>query len=79
MPNANIAKTKKNVKKKKYSQVVNILKKLVGATTITKQILNLGVSFIVGKLLAFALAIEKQLTKPIFKDEAIQFHVNTLD
>ena len=35
-------------------------------------------SFTVGKLLAFALAVEQQPTKLISKDEAIQFCNNTL-
>ncbi len=50
----------------------------MGATTITKRILNLRVSLIVGELLASALAVEKQLTKAISEDEAVQFRVNTL-
>lgn len=50
----------------------------MGATTITKQILDLGIRFTVGKLLAFALRVEKQLTKVISEDKAIQFRVSTL-
>ncbi len=48
------------------------------ATTITKRILDLGVSLTVCELLASAPAIKKQLTKAISEDEAVQFHVNTL-
>ena len=43
----------------------------MGATTITKRILDLGVNLTVGELLVSALAIEKQLTKAITKDESI--------
>lgn len=49
MLNADIITAKKSIEKKKYSQVVNNLKKFVGATTITKRILNLRVSFIFDK------------------------------
>ena len=78
MPPADIAISKKNVERKKHPRVVNILKETVGATTITKRILDLGISLTVGKLLASALAVEKQLTKAISKDEAVLFQVNTL-
>lgn len=50
MPNADIAIAKKNIKKKRHSQIVNILKESVRATTITKQILNFQISFTVGEL-----------------------------
>ena len=63
--------SKKSVEKKKDPQVVNILKESVGATIITKQILNLRVNFLIGKELGFALAVKKQLTKAIFKDKAV--------
>ena len=79
MPDANTAIGKKNVKKKIYPSVVNVLKEFVGATTITKRILDLGVSFTVGELLASALAVKKQLTKAISEDEVIQFRVNILN
>ena len=55
------------------------MKESVRATTITKQILNLEVNFTVGELLASVSAVEKQLKKAIFKDEAVQFCLNTLD
>ena len=77
MPDIDIAINKKNVERKRHSWVINVLKKSVRVTTITKQILNLEVSLKIGKLLAFALTIEKQLTKVIFEDEAVQFWVNT--
>lgn len=51
----------------------------VGVTTSTKRILDLKMNLTVGELLALALAIEKQLTKAITKDKAIQFWVNTLE
>ena len=38
---------------------------------ITKRILDLGVNLTVGKLLASAPAVEKQLTKAITKDKAV--------
>lgn len=50
----------------------------MGATTITKHILNFEVNFIISKLLAFAPAIEKQLIKAIFEDKTVQFWVNAL-
>ena len=79
MPNANMVTTKKSVEKKRYPRVINVLKESVRATTITKRILDLGVSFTVGKLLVSALAVEKQLTKAISEDKAVQFRVNILD
>lgn len=62
---------KKNAKQKKHPRVVRVLKKFVGAIMITKQILDLEVNFTVSKLLAFAPAIKKLLTKAITEDEAI--------
>lgn len=41
-------------------------------------IIDLGISFIVGKLLASIPAVEKQLIKTIFEDKVIQFCINTL-
>lgn len=58
--------------------MVNVLKESVRATTITKRILDLGVSLTVGELLASAPAVEKQLSKAISEDEAVQFRVNTV-
>lgn len=71
MPNADIAIIKKSVEKKRYPRVVNILKEFVGATTITRQILDLGISLTVRDLLTSALAVEKQLTKAISENEAV--------
>ena len=52
----------------------------MGTTTITNQyMLDLGVNFIVGQLLALALVIEKQLTKGLFKDGVVQFCVNIFE
>lgn len=62
-----------------YSQVANVLNESIGATTITKHILNFVVSFTVSKLLASPTIFDKQLTKAIAKDKVIQFQVNTLD
>ncbi len=78
MLDANTATAKKSVERKKHPRVVNVLKELVGATNITKCILNLGVNFTVSKLLASASAVEKKLTKAISEDEVVQFRVNTL-
>ena len=79
MPDAEGTTVKKTVKRKKHPRVVNVLKESVGATTITKRILDLGVNLTVGELLASAPAVEKQLTKAISEDEAVQFRVNTLE
>ncbi len=54
------------------------MKESVGATTITKRILDLRVNLTVGELLASVPAVEKQLTKAIFEDESVQFRVTTL-
>ncbi len=79
MPDAEASEPKKVVERKKHPRVVNMLKESVSATTITKRILDLGVNLTVGELLASAPAVEKQLTKAIIEDEAIQFRVNTLE
>ena len=79
MLDAEVIEAKKMVERKKHLQVVNVLKETVGATTITKRILDLGVNLTVGELLASAPAVEKQLTKAISEDEAVQFRVNTLE
>ena len=50
---------------------MNVLKKSVEATTITKRILDLRISFIVSKLPASGPVVKKQLTKPISHDKAI--------
>lgn len=70
---------KQHVERKKHPRIIGVLKKSVGATMITKRILDLGVNLTVGKLLASAPAVKKQLTKAITEDEAIQFRVNSLD
>lgn len=69
---------KKNAERKRHPRVVGVLKESVGATMITKRILVLGVNLTVGELLASAPAVEKQLTKAITEDDAVQFRVNTL-
>ncbi len=78
MLDADTATVKKSGERKKHPQVVNVLKESVGATTITKRILDLGVNVTVGELLTSALTVEKQLTKVISEDEAVQFYVNSL-
>ena len=71
MPDAEGTTAKKTVERKKHPCVVNVLKESVGATTITKRILDLDVNLTVGKLLASAPAVEKQLTKATSEDEAV--------
>ena len=51
MRDANTTIGKKSIERKKYPQMVNVLKEFVIVTTIRKRILDLGVSFIVGDLL----------------------------
>ena len=78
MPNVDTATIKQSIEKKRHLRVVNVLKESIGATTITKQILDLGVSLTVGKLLASVPVVKKQLTKAISKNKVIQFRVNIL-
>ncbi len=73
LPDAEVTERKKQVERKKHSQVVNIMKESVGATTITKRIQDLGVNLTVSELSASAPAFQKQLTKAISEDEAVQF------
>lgn len=73
-----IYKLKKTIEKKKHSWVINLLKESIEATAITKLILNLGINLTIGKLLALALAIKKQLLKAVTENKAIQFRVNCL-
>lgn len=56
---AKAGKLKKIVKRKKHPQVINILKKSVSVTTITKHIVNLGVNLTIDKLLTSTLILEK--------------------
>lgn len=70
---------KKAIKKKKKSYVINILKKFVEITTITKRILDLNINLTVSKLLILVPAIEQQFIKAILKDKSIQFWVNSLE
>lgn len=70
---------KKGLERKKHPRVVNVLKELVGATTMTKRILDLGVSSTVEELLVSALAVEKQRTKAISEKKALQFRVRSVD
>ncbi|MCJ1347605.1 hypothetical protein MMC31_005833, partial [Peltigera leucophlebia] len=79
MPDVEGTTAKKPVERKKHPRVVNVLKESAGPTNITKRILDLGVSLTVGELLASAPAVEKQLTKAISEDEAVQFRVNSVD
>lgn len=52
-------KPKKKVERKKYLQVVNILKKSISLTIIIKYILDLGVYLTIGRLLTLVPTIEK--------------------
>lgn len=74
----------KIVKRKTHLRVIYIFKKFVSAIKIIKCILDLGISLIIGGLLASAPAIEKQLTKAITKKKTMQFQMknfelNTID
>lgn len=79
MPDTKAGKPRKAIEKKKYLQVINVLKVSIEVMTIIKYILDLGVNLTVDKLLTLALAIEKQLIKAITEDEAMQLLVNTLE
>lgn len=78
MPDTEVSEPRKTVERKKNPQVINILKESLSATTINMRILELVVNLTIGKLLASALAIEKQLINAINEDEVMQFRVNTL-
>lgn len=71
MLNMETSESKKIIKKKKYLQNFNILKKFIRVMTITNHILNLEINLTIGKLLVLALVIKKQLTKTIIKDKAM--------
>lgn len=79
MPDVKASELKKAIKRKKHPRIINVLKEFVGATIITKRILNLGMNLTTAELLASALAVEKQLTKAITKDKTVQFWVKTLE
>lgn len=65
------SRVKKNIDCKKHPRVVGILKESLKTTIIIKQILDLRVKLIVGKLLALAFAVEKRQTKAILEDKTI--------
>lgn len=71
MPDMEISKLKKTIERNKHLQIVNVLKESIETITITKHILDLGVNLTIGKSLASAPAIEKQLIKAIIKDKAV--------
>ena len=79
MPDAEATEPKKQVEKKKHQRVINVLKESVGATTITRRILDLGVNMTVSELLVSAPTVEKQFTKAISEDETVKSRVNTLE
>lgn len=56
---AETSEIRKTFERKEHPQIVNVLKKLVGAITITKRILDQIVNLTVGRLLASALVVEK--------------------
>lgn len=57
--------------KKKYSQIVYVLKVFIGVTNIKKYIFNLGVNLTISKLLTSVSAIEKQPIKAISKNKFV--------
>lgn len=59
IPYTETSELKKTIEKKKYLQVISILKKFVRATFITKHILDLEVNLTINKWLALALAFKK--------------------
>lgn len=59
MPDAEAIEPKKQIERKKYLKIVNVLKKFVDTITITKRILNLRVNLTVDKLPTSAPTIEK--------------------
>lgn len=67
MPNTNIATTKKGFEKKRYLWVINVLKIFVGAMTLKKQILDLGLTFTIGKLLTSALVVKNSSQNQFLK------------
>lgn len=71
MPNTETGELKKTIEKKKHLRIVNILKESVGATTITKRILDLRLNLTIDELLASAPAVKKQLTNAIIKNKAM--------
>lgn len=71
MPDVERNQIKKSIKRKKYPYIVNVLKKSLGATIITKHIFDFRINFTIDKLLASIPAIKKQFRKAIFKDEAV--------
>ncbi len=64
--------------RKKNYKVVSLLKESLGATEITKRILDLKINLTIGELLASAPSVEKQLTKALWEDEVVQFRLNTV-
>lgn len=79
MSDAKVDEAPKRVERRKHLWIVNILKKSVYATTITKHILNLGIKLTVDKLLTSAPGVKKQLIKAIPENKAVQFQFNTLE
>lgn len=73
MPDAEAVESRKAIEKKSYPQIVNLLKKSVGAITITKRILNLRVNLTIGKLLALAPAIKNSLQKLLLRTRPYNF------
>lgn len=79
MSDTKAGEPKKRLERKKHLQIVNMLKKSIGVTTITKGILDLEINLTVKELLASALTIKRQLTMAITEDKAVQFWVNILE
>lgn len=77
--NTKATEPKKLVEKKNHLQIIIILKKVVDTTTIMKRILDLEVNLTFGRLFASTQVVEKQLTKIISDNKAVQFWLNSLE
>lgn len=73
-----VIEPQKTVERKIYMQVIHIIKKFVGITTITKRISDCKMSLTVQVFLASSLLVTLELTKAITVDEVLQFRVNNL-
>lgn len=71
--------SKKSLECKRHFEIVNVLKKSISATKITKHILSLDVSLTIRELLVLASVIKKQPTKAISEDKAVQLRINFVD
>lgn len=79
VPNIEASEPKRIVEKRKHSRIINLIKKSVGAITIIKGIINLGLNLTISELLTLSPVVEKQFTNAITEDKVMQFWVNTLE